>query len=297
MIQILKKGTALLISIGRCFSLGCLIFGLDNIAYGNGDNGSDVKLTMMSYNVWFDESDAQNRFPGILNLISNSQADIIFLQEVTPLFIQNFTSSHLKYEYSLHSTPNAKNRYGLAYLSKKPLFSRKVFSLPSQYDRKVFFTTVEIRENEWLILANAHLESGSEWELRQVQIKLIVSELLPNYLEELVKYSAEIKISGVVWAGDFNIEMTEKHSLLTTEWTDVAVLLNNSEKVTYDIEHNTLASSIFSWFQQSSRPDRFYIYSKSNRITVLSYNVLDKLNGKWNTLSDHYPVLIDLQIK
>jgi mRNA deadenylase 3'-5' endonuclease subunit Ccr4 len=44
-------------------------------------------LTLLTYNVWFEEKNIENRYPCILKMLFDSDADIICLQEVTGTFI------------------------------------------------------------------------------------------------------------------------------------------------------------------------------------------------------------------
>jgi len=245
--------------------------------------------------VWFDKDTAEERYPALLKLIAKKGADIIFLQEVTPSFIRHQRSSEAVEQYSFYTTSNAQRSYGLAYLAKIPLDNLRTVSLPSQYGRTVFFATYEVAPNEWLVLANVHLESGQgEQAARSVQIEVINTKILPAYIDELRDIQPKIKVLGMLWGGDFNIDGDESHSLLDTHWLDVASKQSDLYKMTYDVKANPLANKTSGWFESSSRLDRFYFQSMNRNSKVNSYRVIDTVNGIKNILSDHYPVYTEL---
>jgi len=259
---------------------------------------SGSKLSAISYNVWFDSDTAPSRYPAILELIADLDSDIGFLQEVTPIFIENYTSSEFKKNYFFYSTPNAKRSYGLAYISKAPLYYTKVFKLPSQYQRTVFFAAMEVSRSDWLLLANVHLESGSgEKAMRGEQVNMINDTLMPDYIAEFRNYHPEANVVGIIFGGDFNIENTEHHVSLEKNWQDAVLKTKDLQRMTYDIKHNPLARSFFHWFQHSSRLDRFYLKSLDKKIEVGSYRVIDSIRGKTNMLSDHYPISINVNLR
>jgi endonuclease/exonuclease/phosphatase family metal-dependent hydrolase len=255
-------------------------------------------LTFLSYNVWFDERRAVQRYKGMLSLIKAEQISAAFLQEVTPLFIKTFISSHLNKSWYLYTSPRSKTNYGVAYLSKVPLYNRRVLSLPSQYGRSVFFALIELRDSEYIVLANVHLESGAgEYAKRGEQISIIQKILLPEYIESISFGRHEVEILGVVWAGDFNIELDEKQPDLTDHWQDAAEVFDKVHVPTFNTKYRSVVNEFMGWLggtAQASRLDRFYVSSTNNDIKLTSYNVLNARYNERYDLSDHFAIMTTL---
>ena len=288
-----KPGLTLKILLGLAVMVLASAFG--PLSGANERVQPGVGLTLLSYNVWFNKEQAAQRYPGILSLIANEAVDAAFLQEVTPLFIKHFKASHLAKTWYLYPSPRAKADYGVAYLSKERLSSRKVMALPSQYRRSVFFALRELTPSKYIILANVHLESGSgEEQKRSEQISIIQNTLLPEYLAYIKTGLTPVEIAGVVWAGDFNIEREEVQSGFNAPWQDVAKVVNKDQIATFNLKYVSPLRNLKNWLGYSkklSRFDRFYMRSDKNAFIVSSYNVLDSWQGQRNDLSDHYPIM------
>lgn len=74
-------------------------------------------LTFLTYNVWFEWQNEQNRVPCLLSLLETSNADFICLQEVTAAFMKELLSCQWmaqKYVFSGY----AMNGYDSLILSK-----------------------------------------------------------------------------------------------------------------------------------------------------------------------------------
>jgi len=256
----------------------------------------NTQLDIVSYNVWFDNKTADVRFPKILNQLGGLNPDVVFLQEVTPAFIKYYENSEFAKDYYLSSTDNAKQSYGLAYFSRTRFEYTSVVRLNSQYGRTVFFALLRLSNNHALVLANVHLESGQyEGKVRREQINAIHHRHLPTFLEEVSDVYPTLKLQGILWGGDLNIDGNEQHETLSKHWSDIAALKNKSNEFTYDVKANLLAKQTSGWFENSSRLDRFYI-KHGALFSVKGYDVLSALNGQSNQLSDHYPVHIQLLI-
>jgi len=261
------------------------------------------KLNIISYNVWFDMETADTRFPKIAKRLNTLNPDVILLQEVTPKFIEHYLASPLSQSHLLFSSPNAKHAYGLAYLTKKRLTYSKVVPLRSQYRRTVYFVLLELTNNQALVLANVHLESGQlEEKARSQQINAIHHTHLPEFINEVNDKLPGLNILGTLWAGDFNIDGAESHATLSQNWQDAARKPQQEELMTYDVKTNPLAKKTAGWFEGSSRLDRIYL-NQDSLLLIDRYSVLDDLNKELNdldkgahALSDHYPIMIDLTL-
>ncbi len=263
------------------------------------DDLSSVDLSIISWNVWFDQASSETRFPAILDELVSSHADIVFLQEVTPTFIQTYQQHISRNHYQLYTTPNAQSRYGLGYLTKQVIIKSKVVPLTSQYGRTAYFALLPISDTKGLVLINVHLESGQfEKVARGIQIEEIHTNHLPHFLAEVKQRYPKLAIVNTVWAGDFNLDGDEQHHVLVKYWLDAAITSSSGRTLlsSYDVDNNPLAMKTKSWFEQSSRLDRFYIPPQFTD-QPMKYRLIKKNEQKnYSRLSDHYPIELKLQL-
>lgn len=250
-------------------------------------------IDILSWNVWFDEVSADNRFPQVLDNIGELNPDIALLQEVTPTFIEHYYQSALSEKYFLMASKQAKRNYGQAYLSRRRLFTTHNEPLFSAYGRSVFFGLLQINDHQAVLLVNVHLESGRfESSVRAQQIEAINNQHLPAFLNKLRSEVESPEIVGIVWGGDFNLNRKEGHPLLSQYWHDTATHFKNTLP-TYDLTNNELAKEHAGLFEGSYRLDRFYI-QPGRQAKAQSYQLHNA--PLFGTLSDHYPISLTLAI-
>jgi endonuclease/exonuclease/phosphatase family metal-dependent hydrolase len=250
-----------------------------------------------SYNIWFDRDSGSTRFPIINQHLQQLDADIAFLQEVTPSFIMAYKQSDIRKYYALYQSEESERTYGQAFLSKHLLFETTSMKLTSIYNRSAFFALYPISDSQAIILINVHLESGQfESQARSEQIKEIQTQLIPEYIKQHKAGKHPYHIAGILWGGDFNIDGIEQHDRLEEFWIDSAIHQVKEEITTYTIETNPLAKQTAGFFEGSSRLDRFYL-SNLAKLEATQYDVLTKFGGNDAPLSDHYPILIELKMK
>lgn len=216
-------------------------------------NESDLKL--------------EKRMPKILSYVKKIDADIVFLQEITPqtkkMFAKNFPDYKLtplaKHKYSEGGSYNSGNMTML----KKSMFkkiSNKSMFLAKTYN--VFLITDCEYEGEPLTLINIHLD----WEKEELRTKEAIA--LNKYLT---------KHKRCIVAGDFNTDADITHSKFKK--LESAVMKNTS---TFLCE-NTMID---------------YIYVRGFKVSmgmVDNRPIEDKRNCFIKTIklygSDHYPVI------
>jgi len=234
-------------------------------------NSSAAELSVMSWNVYFDDISGQTRYPKIINAIDKHQADIICLQEVTDSFIKNIQISSLNTQYKLIMTSEKKNYRNIILTKLKSINSGSI-QIPTNMNRSVPYITFS-KNNTLIKLANVHLDSMlNDTELRINQINKILSHI--NSDESLI-------LCGDVNYGDDNKEniLTEKH------FKDSA---GNDKRASYNTIKNKLAGKTKFISENSRRLDRILI---TGELSSTDYKLYEY------PFSDHYPISSTILIK
>ncbi len=234
-------------------------------------NLSAEEVTLISYNVYFNDESGKTRYPGIISYLTSKKPDVIALQEVTPTFFKALSTSELSDYYFTPESPIGS--YCNLILSKNKPDKYGVKKLESGMGRHAVYADIKLL-NKTIRFINVHLESldfPASIAFRKKQIES-VSSLLQKYS---------------ILAGDFNFFLNSKYyDGNLRNLTDAAKGSNDARQVTYDIESNTLAQSTAEPKEQSRRLDRFYI---SPLFTNYSYSIEKTKN------SDHYPILLTIR--
>lgn len=163
---------------------------------------SDTNLTrdalvLATYNIWFSDHHATERYHAIADLLSGHSPDVIVLQEVTPaaldvLLAQPWIRQHY---YRVDVTGEDHGRCGLMILSRLPLSRASYTHLPSSVGRGLLQVTSRINGRP-LALCSVHLQSGkSASQLRARQIDRV--------------FRSVGTFDDVVLLGDFNMRDME----------------------------------------------------------------------------------------
>ncbi|WP_415897260.1 endonuclease/exonuclease/phosphatase family protein [Neptuniibacter sp. QD72_48] len=234
------------------------------------------KLSILTWNVWFDDRSGQRRYPLILDEIYQQNADIVALQEVTPKFIGLLEKHRLNERYHV-SFSSQISRYQNVTLTKVQPQYHEVINLTSAMGRKALMVHLKTSDNCDVVVANLHLESPLDSsELRVEQIQKVVEALPSDHL--------------AILAGDFNFgnKAIEENATLHSFY-DAA---NSDEWIntpTYDVELNLWAQQTKFWFEDSRRLDRVYLNTPNaleQKYTLVAQLRLEKAPF----LSDHYGV-------
>ena len=245
-------------------------------------------FNLLTYNVWFDNYNWENRLDALLKIIEEYSPDIICLQEVTQKFIDFLMKSEfIKNTYFLYLVPfDIHNWYDVSILSK---FSGvcKVSPFFSYMERKLLFLEI-IAENITIKVGCVHLESLDSEEIRKVQLinsyGILDKNIEKNYLNIL--------------AGDFNFQEKETFNILSSGYTDVGfeeIKLNEGipkEKNNFDYDISKYCTMKGTKRFPPWRPDR--VTYKSNASFSIKYEVIGSNEIKItdtknpiNTPSDH----------
>lgn len=225
------------------------------------------EIRVMTYNIHRGiNKNSELDLDGMAEVIKNSEAEIIALQEVERFSVRTRFQDQIKYiadklsmQYAFGKSINILNgQYGNAILSKYPIEEYEVSELPSEGEQRTLLKAGLNVQGNRISIYNTHL--GLKQSERNMQI------------EEIMRISQGEKI--FIIAGDFNTSM-DKLPIITTKLIDCGNFQDNAGKATF--EEDGL----------SERIDYIFV---SKNFEVKDYQVIKA------DASDHYPVVSVLKI-
>ncbi|EAY30785.1 poly(A) polymerase [Microscilla marina] len=249
-------------------------------------NQTLAQLKVISYNVLCDEHDkeyvrSKERYVAIAQHLAHLEADIIALQEATPLLIEFLRQQAWAKDYFFSEPPNSPTLrpFGQVILSKYP------FSLVEHLysPQKRFLVAGWQINGEAFHVANVHLTSNHSDKAMGVRQQQL--EVMTNYLKSLR--------GDVLLVGDFNMREGENVDILTEhQFEDVWPLQHPDDAgFSFHPDENPLAER----FSRSGLPGRFdRMYLRSQSLQWLPQHI--KLFAKapiaqdYLRASDHYGV-------
>lgn len=131
-------------------------------------------ISVLTWNVWFDNFKREERYNEILNLCSTIGPDVVCLQEVTPFFIRMLKEHELcrLYDVSDHDlTGSTVGSYGVLSLCRRDLKGTFQFhELHTEMDRKLLTTSFSTPHGT-VGVGNVHLESLNTRITRRIQLQ------------------------------------------------------------------------------------------------------------------------------
>lgn len=252
----------------------------------NGSNDPDpdsLTLSVLTYNLWYDQGNWQARLKYILQEIRKKDPDIIGLQEVIQrenLSNQASTiADSLGYYYYFSSVdpPDRLKRFGNAILSRYPFEEKNWRALEPRNDfRTAIYTRIHIH-GYTLNIYNTHLHHTAEgFNIRRRQIY------------DMFSFMEQTRAAGLtVLTGDFNANPDwEEMQIVFEKFDDVYALFHEDH---LSPGHSTLNYNLG---HQKRRID--YVLVKTGDQAILkpvsAEIILDKLSdsGVWG--SDHFGV-------
>ncbi|MFC1589813.1 endonuclease/exonuclease/phosphatase family protein [Pseudomonadota bacterium] len=225
-------------------------------------------ISIMSWNVYFDDATGYQRYPEIIRTISEQKPDVVCLQEVTNKFIGQLTSSSNLAGY-LFTNSHGDGAYKNIILSKPRISSSGIINLPTKMNRYAPYIETEINGKSTVVI-NLHLDSMMD-----------DTELRISQLEKVVEFTNNAH--SFVLCGDLNFGDGDKENeFVSTHFKDIGA---KNKQVTYDVENNVLAEKTKFLLEKSRRLDHILI---SDDIQASNYRVLI------TPYSDHYPITADL---
>ena len=165
-------------------------------------------LTVATYNVWFNELHAQQRYRAIADILSRELPDVMVFQEVTESALEVFLAQpwiRSRY-YRVAVVGDRVGNYGMLMLSRLPIQRATYTQLPTKLSRGFLTAEFTINGVDQKVVS-VHLESGKSGQhLRARQL----SNLSRAFRND----------DNVVLLGDFNMRDDEDH-LLDPHYRDV----------------------------------------------------------------------------
>jgi len=123
-------------------------------------NTKAQRLKVLTWNLWFDESQYDERVKHQFAIMKQLDADIVSLQEVLPLYLQKLsTEEWVRNNYYMSEFDGTQIRsYDTVLMSKIPLKQLNVHMIHSYMSRKLYVGETELN-NEPTGIATVHLES------------------------------------------------------------------------------------------------------------------------------------------
>ncbi|MDT5067898.1 MAG: tyrosyl-DNA phosphodiesterase 2 [Mycobacterium sp.] len=118
------------------------------------------ELTVATFNIWFDEYFADDRYLAIAELLARDMPDVMVFQEVTPAALDAFSAQPwIRDHYLRAAAVNGLGNYGMLMLSRLPITRATYTRLPTRLARGFLEAEFTINGHP-LIVCSVHLESG-----------------------------------------------------------------------------------------------------------------------------------------
>ena len=159
------------------------------------------ELTVATFNIWFDDYHAQQRYQAIADLLGERTPDVIVLQEVTPVALDTFLEQAWIREAYLTASVvgGGTGNYGMLMLSRVPIVRATYSQLPTRQTRGFLEAELALDGTRQIVCC-VHLDSGKSsarlrgWQLRRIFRALRTAE-------------------NALVLGDFNMRDTENERI------------------------------------------------------------------------------------
>ena len=178
--------------------------------------GTRERLSVATYNIWFDDKHAEQRYRAIADILSRHQPDVIAFQEVTPTALAVFLETPwIREKYvSTARVGDRVGNYGMLMLSQVPIERVTYTKLPTRLSRGYLAAELTINGRS-LFIVSIHLESGkAATHLRARQLRRVF---------DLLRTS-----ENAIIMGDFNMRDSEDN-LIDAGYHDIWPALRPDE--------------------------------------------------------------------
>ena len=246
-----------------------------------------LDVAIMSYNIWFDITNREERLKSLIQIIRYHNPDIICLQEVTPVTSKYLISQLKDYQYIFPL--NIETAYDCMIFSRYEILNHEEY----EYDmtlmsRKLYSIIIKINGKK-LAICTSHFESEFT---KNNDIKISQYANAHEILNELSKeYS-------VIFCSDTNILHHEEKYFITKDknWSD-AWIQNGSDsnnEYTYDTKLNDNLKIRGIQKEIRSRIDRI-IYKGD--IILNNFKLIKNMCNQNIEASDHYGIMANLGLE
>ncbi|WP_234797864.1 endonuclease/exonuclease/phosphatase family protein [Mycolicibacterium neoaurum] len=184
---------------------------------GRPGTGADLdRLSLATYNIWFNELCAARRYQAIADILAGEEPDVMVFQEVTePALTVLLAQPWIRAHYSSAAVCGGRlGHYGMLLLSRIPVDRVSYTRLPSKLSRGYLTAQYTIGGRAFTVVG-LHLESGkAAAALRERQLRLVVDSIRGR--------------PDVAIMGDFNLRDAE-NAILPADFRDVWPTLHPDE--------------------------------------------------------------------
>ncbi|MBJ7336976.1 endonuclease/exonuclease/phosphatase family protein [Mycolicibacterium sp.] len=186
------------------------------------------ELVLATFNIWFSDYHAEERYQAIADLLSRNMPDVMVFQEVTPAALAVFSAQpwiRVRYRRA-EVTGGDRGNYGMLMLSRLPILDVTYTRLPTNLARGFLKAQLDTGGTTLTVVA-AHLESGkAAARLRERQLGRI--------------YRSLRGVQNAVVLGDFNMRDVE-NGRITKPYRDLwPVLRPDDDGFTEDTTINLM---------------------------------------------------------
>lgn len=251
-------------------------------------------LTVISYNIWFDDTLTLERTVSLISAINRINPDVICLQEVKPDIYDILIT--LLSDYRFHYPKKINKDYGCVTFSKYQISKCTDYKYTnSKMGRSLIITKIEYPyhhitndgisvESMSIVVANSHFESLFKKKSENTE-KLAQYQLAKDVLNKLYETT-----KNIILCSDTNVMLQEEENLNNNfqGWNDAWVLKgSNLNRYTYDSELNVYLKVRLKNFICRSRIDR--ILYKTDDCVLEEFNTISGTKDGIEP-SDHYGI-------
>lgn len=253
-------------------------------------------LSVLSYNIWFDDYLKQERLHSLIYNIMLLNPDVICLQEVMS-DVYNIIKNKFP-EYNFY--PKKMDRkYGCIIMSKHNIKMAKTIELTSSMCRNLLIALIEVRmeymekdmiccDNKMIVITNCHYES----EFKKNNINKIAQ------YNETLKYLNDIYYTygTVIHCADTNITELEEEKYITKDesWKDSWIEAGSDKEDCYTYDYNTNENLQERNIKLRSRIDRI-VYRDNNNLDITDFRLI-RGDNLYIQPSDHHGVYVQYDI-
>lgn len=204
------------------------------LIYNTGTNIKASTLTFLTFNTWFGDFHFEERFRATIEILKDSNADIIALQEITDASLELLLKDDwIKNNYFISDNScSTFYSYGVIILSRFPIKNLNLHPLKSIMGRHVLIAEFEINEQK-ILIGTTHLESlRHSAKMRSIQLNEIFALLNES--------------DNSVLMGDFNFcSSWEENSNIDNSYLDFWEFLRPNESgYTEDTDINLMRKQL-----------------------------------------------------